>query len=42
MKIAAVQCGVQTEHPHHHWPQKVWGGHIRRSCAGVSKEKERV
>ena len=45
MKLATVQCEVQTKHPHHEYNAKVWGGFVRRWCAGVAipeKAKERV
>ena len=43
MKIVAVQCGVKTKHDHHPWNQAMWGGKLRRWCAGVAiPEKERV
>lgn len=39
-----VQCRLKAEHENHFWNEKMWGGAVRRWCAGVAvpKERERV
>ncbi len=38
--MIAVQCANKTKHERHEWNEKMWGGQVRRWCAGVATPKE--